>query len=122
MMSSKRHKINSIHYGAKVLGGGGLLWGLGIVIVTWARNEVVQEIGRYLSGVGLVILGFMVLWLIIEGFQDRYWNHYDLSQRKRKVKLENGHFECQNCGNRNVKESEQICSICGCHFENRNED
>lgn len=122
MMSSKRHKINSIHYGAKVLGWGGVLWCGGRVIATWARNEVVNQIGRYLSRVGLVILGLMALWLIIEGFQDRYWNRYDLSQKNRKMKLENGHFECQNCGNRNVRENEQICGICGCHFEDRNED
>lgn len=118
-MSQKRRKINSIHYGGKILSSGVGIEGLGLFLRGMVKNEFWNQVGSIVCICGIVILVGITLWLVIEGFQDRYWNQHDLAERNRKVKLGNGMFECQNCGNRKVRGKDLSCNICGCQFKER---
>lgn len=42
-------------------------------------------------------------------------NHFEKNKNK-KISIEGGKFECQACGNRQVKLSDKRCSVCGIKF------
>jgi hypothetical protein len=61
------------------------------------------------------ILAFVVLLVLIavEQIQDHYIDVQYQKNRGRRLPLVNGNFECQYCGNQNVKENDKNCPICG---------
>ena len=85
-------KINSINWGGKVLG----------LIV-------------FLDAI-LPISAFLVL--LLELYQDKKIDQYYCLHRKGKKPLSNDSYECEQCGNREIKEADTYCKICHTHFEN----
>ena len=116
-MGKKRRKINSIHYRGAILGSGVVIGGLGLGLSKVAKSECFHQVGIGIGLIGLIFIIGITIWLIIEGFQDYYWNQHDLEERNRKIKIDDQFYECQNCGNRRVQEKDVSCNHCGCQFK-----
>lgn len=118
-------KINSIRYGGKILGIA-MIFALvipgAIRLVMLAYETALLAICAKISlGSGIVItLSFFAL-LAIEFQQDKEQNLYYEAQKKVKLSLGNGKYECQSCGNKTVKANDKNCSICGILFEDKGE-
>ena len=69
-------------------------------------------------GIGFLITLFFIGLLSIEFHQDKKIERQYPNIRKYKLKLDNGKFECQSCGNRQITEMDKICVICGMEFNN----
>ncbi len=111
-------KINSIWYGGKVILLGivlAIVLPIGIMIIPFDFSML--HIISYISfTIGVIILvGFSVL-LIIELHQDKKLNAYYHSQRIKKLVISEHKYECQVCGNREIKKDDTRCNICGAHF------
>jgi len=72
-------------------------------------------------GIGLLIALFFIGLLSIEFCQDKRLERQYPNIRKNKMALENGKFECQFCGNRQITVMDKICVICGVEFDNQND-
>jgi len=70
-------------------------------------------------GIGFIIIFLFIGFLSIEFCQDRRLERKYLNIRKNKMALENGKFECQFCGNRQITAMDRICIICGVKFDNK---
>ncbi|MBE5960679.1 MAG: hypothetical protein E7256_04735 [Lachnospiraceae bacterium] len=112
-------KINSIWYGGKVILTGAILAfgvpaGIGILPGESKILEVIR-MGSFVLGM-LILLGFGI-WLAIELHQDKRINGFYDRNRNRKLKIDEGIYECQACGSRKVKEKDERCSVCGVRFQ-----
>ena len=67
-------------------------------------------------GIGFLITLFFIGLLAIEFYQDKKIERQYPNIRKYKLKLNNGKFECQSCGNKQITEIDKICVICGMVF------
>jgi hypothetical protein len=115
-------KINSIGYGHKIIGLALLFLAL-IPICCFIGELIFQEtiffMLRNISlGVGLLISLFFIGLLSIEFYKDKKIERQYSNIRKYKLKLDNGKFECQSCGNRQITEMDKFCVICGMKFSN----
>ncbi len=67
--------------------------------------------------VSLAIGGFISVMLLISIIVEQVQDHYiDVQYQKnqgRKLRLANGNYECQYCGNQQVKENNKTCRVCG---------
>lgn len=114
-------KINSIHYGSRVIAVGLVflvllplaLWGVNL----WLQNEALITTAYVSMIIGAVIEIFFFVYLIIESKQDKKSEEDYQRHRKMKIPLPEGKFECGNCGNRNVRTSDSGCVACGITFE-----
>lgn len=119
-------KINSIGYGGKILGGAmllsvGLPAGFGLVErltgrPVWGAAAIVSACG----GIGLFL--FLLGLLAVELSQDKKLLAVWQSQGREKQKLKDGRQECPCCGNREIRESEGVCMVCGNRFEPENKE
>ncbi|GLB28185.1 hypothetical protein LAD12857_01080 [Lacrimispora amygdalina] len=113
-------KVNSIFYGSYIIGLG-LLFLIPIPLLLYITKRYFCSIFlSYAIGASIVIgtiveCAFGIL-LIIELHQDEKIQKYCQNHRNIKIKLEEGKYECQNCGNRMVKEQDEECSICGIKY------
>lgn len=119
-------KINSINYGHKII--------IGIVIcmivvpaicyLLWAitKQEQFQLFSKVSLVLGFMILLFLFVMLKIEFSQDKKINEYFKANKKIRLPLKNGFFECQACGNNQVKPEQKNCIVCGTNFRNWSED
>ena len=111
-------KINSIWYGDKVILLGivlAIILPIGIMIIPF-DFYILNIISNISFTIGVIILaGFSVL-LIIELHQDKKLNAYYNSQRIKKMVISEYKYECQVCGNREIKKNDTHCNICGTHF------
>jgi hypothetical protein len=113
-------KINSIFYGSHIICLG-LIFLIPIpLLLCFIKRYIFSIILSYVIGASIVI-GIIVefafgIILIIELHQDEIIQKYCQNNRKIKIKLENGKYECLNCGNRMLKEHDDECSICGIKF------
>jgi hypothetical protein len=114
-------KINSINYGSRVIIVG-LIFLVAIPSIFFVINQFLQnKIFTYVSyisiivGVTIEILFFVHL--IIELRQDKKIYKYCQNHKKVKIILNDGKYECGYCSNRNVRESDTECNICGIKFE-----
>jgi hypothetical protein len=107
---------------AKILGAVALLTA-GLPILLYAsssllelfhlRFRVISALIRLSLSLGLLLLAAFLLLIVIEQIQD-HW--YDVSYRRHrgeKIKGPGIYHECQYCGNRQVRESDRYCRICG---------
>lgn len=113
-------KVNSIFYGSHIIGLG-LLFLIPVPLL-------LDFIKRYFSSIILsyairvsVVIGIIVecaffILLIIELHQDKKIQKYCQNHRNTKIKLKEGKYECLNCGNRMLKEQDEVCSICGIKY------
>lgn len=114
-------KINSNKYGGTVIGVGLILAcavpAIIYLILQIYRVEFLVLILWISLSMGILILLLFAIWLLIELLQDKYLNQYYLKRRNEKLKSRHGNYECQACGNRNVKEADKNCSVCGLKFK-----
>ncbi|MBP3887199.1 MAG: hypothetical protein J6F30_06055 [Cellulosilyticum sp.] len=114
-------KINSIHYGGKVIGIGcifAFIIPLCIKLVNMIFPHAILSLFIMLSiGIGAIILLLFFIHLAIELRQDAKIDTYYSTHQNIKTPLHNGLYECASCGNRLVKHADTKCEICGVFFE-----
>lgn len=111
-------KINSIGYGGKVIFVGILFTFIFPLIIYFTpyKFSLLHIFSKISFVIGVFILVLFSIWLKIELYQDKKTNgHYDKNKNK-KLSIGKGKFECQACGNQQVKLSDRRCSICGIKF------
>jgi O-methyltransferase involved in polyketide biosynthesis len=113
-------KINSIEYGHRILGGTAIFL-IVIPAALYAIEHIVQDKILFLCGkvsvtIGLGITVFLFILLSIEFHQDRKMYKKDKSNKNERHLLKTGFYECQMCGNRQVKSSDSYCRACGIKF------
>lgn len=114
-------KINSIHYGGKVLLIGGtvglliptILW---LIADDWSSPEFFL-LAKLSSFIGMLILLFFFVMLVIELYQDKKINKYYAAHKNVKIRMESGEYECAACGSRCVQKEDINCIVCGIRFE-----
>lgn len=118
-------KINSIHYGGKILLAG-ILFGIFIPLVLVAlskiwNSNILQVMLKISFVLGMLILVLFFIHLGIEFYQDKKIDRYYSSHGKRKVFIADDKYECGMCGNRQVQETDIFCKLCGVQFENESD-
>ena len=114
-------KINSNGYGSNVIGVG-LMFAVVIpflleLLIKIGTYQILEMFSHISFVIGTLILCLFTIWLLIEAVQDRYWNKYFNNHRNVLLKLRNGNYECQVCGNQNNKETDRYCKMCGTNFQ-----
>jgi hypothetical protein len=119
-------KINSINYGHKIITGVVIC----LIIVSticyllWAITKQVQFqlFSKVSLGLGFTVLLFLFVMLKIELAQDKKIEEYFKANKKIRLPLKSGLFECQACGNNQVKPEQRSCIVCGTNFRNWSEE
>jgi Ca2+/Na+ antiporter len=111
-------KINSIGYGGKVILVGILFTFIFPIIIFFVpyKCSLLNLVSKVSFWVGILILLLFFIWLNIELYQDKKINKHFEKNKNKKISIEDGKFECQACGNRQVKLSDKRCSVCGIKF------
>ena len=115
-------KINSIGYGHKIILSAAILLVIVPVIcylliaITKKPQFLLYSKISFVSGLMILLLLFVLLQ--IEFFQDRKIDAYFEANRYMQLALRNGLYECQACGNNQVKREQKSCNICGANFRN----
>ncbi len=114
-------KINSIHFGGRVIGIGLavmlLIPGVLLGINYFLHYRLLEILAGGCFALGAVILLGFVLILRTELKQDKKIEQYYGKHKNVKIKLSGGRYECGACGNRAVAEEHTHCSVCGCKYE-----
>jgi len=63
--------------------------------------------------VGALVFIVLVVLVVFEQIQDHLLYRAFLKNRGRRIRLSDGYFECQYCGNRKVREFDTVCPACG---------
>lgn len=125
-------KINSIDYGHKFLGVATVfLIALPVCsyfFFTLFRVDLLKKIAFVSLGMGILVSVFFIILLLVEFHQDRVIDHQYAILRKTKMAIGSGMYECQSCGNQQVRAADNECKVCGMYFykkegqEDENED
>ena len=113
-------KINSIHYGGRILFSS-LICGILFPALLWLvgkglRWELLFVAAKIFCVIGLLIFVGFFVFLKIELTQDKKIDRYYSMHKNRKIAKENGRYECAACGNWQVSSDDTHCRICGIHF------
>jgi hypothetical protein len=120
-MGRRMKKINSIWYGSKILAAGGsfavaIPLILYLLYVSITKIDIVLILIKVSISVGILILGLFCLMLAIESKQDK---NIDLQYNKvkcQKIQISDNLYECQYCGNQEVKKEDLFCKVCNIKF------
>ncbi len=66
---------------------------------------------------GLVIYSLLLVLIVAEFVQDRWRDAFYARHRNIKLKISASDYECQNCGNRQIKMDDRMCPVCGQRFQ-----
>jgi len=117
----KIKKINSIHYGGKVIGIGLttmiLIPGILLWLNTFCECRITVILAKILFVIGGGILSGFACLLHIELKQDKEIDKYYSGHRNVKIKLNDEKYECGACRNRAVRTDSVYCNMCGCKYE-----
>jgi len=114
-------KIHSIGYAHKIIGIAVLF--LTVIpfcfyILKFIFRSIVFSVFMYIFlAVGFLILLFFIGLFSIELHQDKKINRQYIHIKKTKIDIGNELYECQSCGNRQVKDIDKYCNICGIKFK-----
>lgn len=119
-------KINSNGYGHKIISGAAIF----LIVIpalcnffyTITKLSQFQLFVKISLTLGTLILLFLFILLKIEFLQDKKIDEYFMENKKIRLPLKNGLFECQVCGNNQIKPVQKCCIICGTTFMNWSED
>lgn len=115
-------KINSIGYADKIIGLATLFLILIPLLLYLAHSffelSILLLLLKVSLGIGGVIIIFLTILLVIELRQDKKINKYYEDNKNIKIPLEDGLYECQSCGYRQVRHEHKSCSVCGVCFKN----
>ncbi len=67
---------------------------------------------------GLIIYSLLLVLIVVEFAQDRWLDAFYARHRNVKIEIAGRGYECQNCGNRQVKAEDRACAACGRRFQN----
>jgi high-affinity Fe2+/Pb2+ permease len=111
-------KINSIGYGGKVISVGILCAFIIPIIIFFFPYKcgLLNLVSKISLIAGILILLLFSIWLKIELYQDKKMNRYFENNKGKKLSIGDGIFECQACGNRQIKPSDNRCNVCGIKF------
>ena len=119
-------KINSNGYGLKVICGAAfflfVIPAICYLLYSITKQSQYQQFFKISVALGGIILLFLFILLKIEFSQDKRIDEYFMANKKSRLSLKNGLFECQTCGNNQVKPEQKSCIICGTNFRNWSED
>lgn len=119
-------KINSIDYGHKIVCSAAIflliLPAICCILRTITKLSTFLLLAKVSLVLGLLILLFLFILLKLELYQDKKIAAYFKANSKRRLPLNNGLFECQNCGYNQVTPLQKSCMICGITFEVREQD
>jgi hypothetical protein len=114
-------KIDSIHYGGRVIGIGLVLLVLIpavlLIVGRISHLDVLSLVAYFSMVVGALIEVLFFVFLLIESRQDKKIDAYVQSHKRVKITLPDGKYECGSCGNRNVRGLDTECLACGITFE-----
>jgi hypothetical protein len=68
---------------------------------------------RVSFAIGIFVFIALLILIIAEQIQDHFIDVQYQKNRVRKLSLGDGNYECQYCGNRNVKKKDKHCEVCG---------
>jgi len=121
-----RWKINSNRYGGRILalaGIAGIVLPLGLFLgarlldLSGIENFIPLFLMKISIAVGATIIGLFILLLTVEFIQDQILDAYYSRNKKHRLPLTNGHYECPYCGARNLSALDKQCPICGKGFQ-----
>ncbi len=119
-------KINSINYGHKIISGAAIcliaIPAICCFLWSFTKQAQFQLFAKISLILGFMILLYLFVLLKIELFQDKKLEEYFKVNKKTRVALRNGLYECQNCGNTRVKSEQKSCIVCGTNFKNWSDD
>lgn len=112
-------KINSIGYGGKVIMIGSIFAFLlpFLIYIFPYKSSILLLVYRISMSLGIIILVCFAIWLTIELHQDKKLNEYYNKSKNQKLEIGENVYECQACGNRQLKVTDQFCHICGIKFK-----
>lgn len=115
-------KINSIWYGSRILVIGGFFavvipFILYLFYISNDKNEDIMILIRFSIAIGIIILIMFSLMLAVEFKQDRNINLQYNKVKYQKIKISDGLYECQYCGNQKVKKEDSFCKVCYIKFK-----
>ena len=114
-------KINSVGYGHKIL----LAAAFFLIVVPLALYAVYSLFGggmiplliKVSLCIGAAIAVFLAVLLAIELHQDKKINREYKNLRTTKIQISASKYECQACGNQNLREADTYCKVCGIRFK-----
>jgi len=114
-------KINSIGYAHRIIGLAVVFLFL-IPLLLYLSNSLLHlpilvMLIKWSLGFGGVIIIFLIVLLVIEFRQDKKMSKYFEDNKNVKMPLCNGLYECQVCGNKQVKREHRSCTVCGINFK-----
>lgn len=116
-------KINSIGYGHKIIAIAAafliVIPGISYLLSYLLKVDGLLFISKISVAIGLLILLFLFLLLKVEFYQDKKLERYFENNKNTRLLLHNGLYECQACGNREVKQEQERCDICGACFKRK---
>lgn len=113
-------KINSIWFGSKIIGLGLLILLVSFIfymIHLIAGEEIIKWLYIASLIVSLIVFSALGTVMLIEFCQDKKAKKHFHEIRATRIMISNYRYECQNCGNQNVKLSDKNCNICGIRFK-----
>lgn len=115
-------KINSIWYGSKFIGFGVFFCIISPLIMfilsKYFFPNVFSLLIKISIAIGILSIAILIFILVIELNQDNRINLQYIKTRYSKIKISNSKYECQNCGYKNVSETDSTCIVCGVSFNN----
>ncbi len=119
-------KINSIGYGHRIICGAAICF-IVVPVICYLLLILTERVQFQLLAKVSLVLGFIILLFLfallkIELYQDKKMDEYYKANSHSRLTLKNGLFECQTCGNNQVKPEQRSCMVCGTNFKNWGED
>jgi hypothetical protein len=101
--------------GLFALGLPGLLW---VLRAAGFQVNLLTRLMRLSVGIGIGLLVVLLVLIVVEQVQDGYLFRRYLKERRAKLALTDGRYECQYCGFRQVRAEDSCCPACGQGFSN----
>jgi hypothetical protein len=90
-----------------------LLYGISLLLHKVEITSILLRLIKISLAIGTLVLVVLLLLIIVEQIQDHRFDARYQKNRGKKLLLVNGNYECQYCGNRQVKEKDKTCQVCG---------
>jgi hypothetical protein len=90
-----------------------LFLGTRLIPISNTVLEMVYSVMQISILAGIILFAFFVVLVAAEQVQDAVYDRIYRKNRKYKLALEDGSYECQFCGNRKVAATDRQCPVCG---------
>ncbi len=90
---------------------------LGLLSLVLARLNIstldLATLVRLSALIAVAIGAVLLLLVMVERIQDNLFDKVYRRNRRNKIRLADGAYECQYCGNRQVGKNDTHCAVCG---------